>query len=351
MADPTFRRSPERAAAVLDRAAKMRSNRAGWLDKRLFDPQMRTPGKGQAPLNFDYLKPEHVTPKGTQSVSTRAIVSDQPTISIKSVKGKIGEVAKGQPQMSGGKLPQLLLHNGQYHVFDGNHRVTAIRALGGRTIQGQVYELKPGVGRPAPSIANGINGPGRIAFGAVGIGTVAASSALAYRNAKDRGASDLEASTRAALAGAGQSSTPLVLSSGLALAEHYGSAALKTAAGTFGRALLPASMAGHAAAYAWQAYRQGADAAGIAKAAGWGAVNGVVPIDLMRDAYGAVTRKGPQQAAFNAANTHFAQSHMTEAPKAQDTADRNRKRGTQNEANLKAIIANRQQRAQESAAQ
>ncbi len=57
MAEPvTHRRSPERAAAVIDRASRMRAAKPSLLDRRLFDRQMRTPGAGKAPINFDYLK-------------------------------------------------------------------------------------------------------------------------------------------------------------------------------------------------------------------------------------------------------------------------------------------------------
>jgi len=341
----THRRSPERAAAVLDRAASMRKGKPRFWDQRLFDRQMRTPGAGQAPINFDYLKPEHVIPHGTQTVSTRAIVSDQPTVSLKAVKGKIAQTASGgATPTSGGKLPQLLLHNGQYHVFDGNHRVTAARALGDRAVTGQVFELKPGVGRPSAHNSDGLT---LGIAGAASIASVAAAAKIAHRDAKAAGASDSMAATKATMAGVQQASTPLVLSSMIGAAERYGPRAIGAAASTFGKLVLPASMAGHAAAYAWDAYKHGADGTGIAKAAGWGAVNGVIPIDLMNKAFGPASRD--PSAAFNAANQHYAQLHMTHAPEGPKAPDgeRNTKRGTQNEANLKAIIAARQQRAAE----
>jgi len=340
----THRRSPERASAVIDRAARMRSARPSIWDRRLFDQQMRTPGQGRAPLQFDFLKPEHVKPMGVQTVSTRAVVSDQPTISVKAVKGKIAETAtRGATPTSGGKLPQLLYHDGKYHVFDGNHRVTAARALGDRAVTGQVFELKPGVGRPSVHNSDGLT---LGVAGAASIASVAAAAKIAHRDAKASGASDSMAATKATLAGAQQASTPLVLSSMIGAAERYGSKAVGAAASTIGKFALPASMAGHAAAYAWDAHKHGADAAGVAKAAGWGALNGVIPIDLMNKAFGPASR-GPA-AAFNAANQHYASLHMTHAPEAPAApSDKNRKRGTQNEANLKAIIAARQQRAQE----
>lgn len=345
----THRRSPERAAAVLDRAASMRKGKPWFWDQRLFDRQMRTPGAGKAPINFSYLRPEHVTPLGEQMVPTRAIVSDQPTVSLKAVKSKIGQTASlGRTPTSGppayGSYPQLLLHNGQYHVFDGNHRVTAARALGDRAVTGQVFELKPGVGRPSMHNSDGLT---LGIAGAASIASVAAAAKIAHRDAKAAGASDSMAATKATMAGVQQASTPLVLSSMIGAAERYGPQALGTAASTFGKLVLPASMAGHAAAYAWDAYKHGADGTGIAKAAGWGAVNGVIPIDLMNKAFGPASRD--PSAAFNAANQHYAQLHMTHAPEGPKAPDgeRNTKRGTQNEANLKAIIAARQQRAAE----
>lgn len=345
MAEPvTHRRSPERAAAVIDRASRMRAAKPSLLDRRLFDRQMRTPGAGKAPINFDYLKPEHVTPRGVQAVPTKGIVSDQPTVSIKAVKDKIAQTASGgATPTSGGKLPQILLHNGQYHVFDGNHRVTAARALGDRAVTGQVFELKPGVQRP---VSGAHVGGAAMAIGAgISIAGTAAAAKVAHDSAKARGASDASAAAQATLAGAKQAATPVALSTMIGAAERYGPKALAAAANTVGKVALPASMAAMAGGYAWDAYKNGADAAGIAKAAGWGAVNGVLPIDVMRQAFG-----GPKPAdqSFNAANRHYADLHMTHAP-GPAPADKNRNRGTRNEANLKAIIANRQRRAAERA--
>jgi len=131
-------RSPERAAQVLDRAARMRSFAPGLMDRRLFDAQMRTPGRSKSPIgDLNHLGSEQLRYQGVQSVPLKAVRSEQPTVSVSAVKKKLTAPAPSSPK----RMPLVLHHQGTYHVMDGNHRVTAARALRSGAIQARVVEL------------------------------------------------------------------------------------------------------------------------------------------------------------------------------------------------------------------
>ncbi len=134
-------RSPERAKAVLERAARMRSHRASWMDQRLGDRQMRTPGALSKPLNLNALDPKGFEKMGRMSVPISQIVSDQPTISVKAAKGKIDQIAKGGTP----SIRLLQRADGKFLMLDGNHGTTAHRALGHKAVEATVYKVKGAV--------------------------------------------------------------------------------------------------------------------------------------------------------------------------------------------------------------
>lgn len=110
---------------------------------------------------------------------------------------------------------------------------------------------------------------------------------LAFKRAQAEGKTEARAAIEAAGAGASAAVAPAAVGAAaakLARASSIGAKAL----GVASRALLPLSVLGHAGAYALDAIRRGESASGVAKAAGWGAVNGVIPVDLAMEAYGAV---------------------------------------------------------------
>ena len=111
----------------------------GITHRRLFDKQVKTPGKVKPNVTgMEWLKREDMEPVGHQEVHLKHIASEQPTVSAHHVKRKIDEITAGKKQAPA----KLLLHNGVYHVLDGNHGITAHRALGHATVHADVWKLK-----------------------------------------------------------------------------------------------------------------------------------------------------------------------------------------------------------------
>lgn len=296
------KRTPERAAQVLDRAARMSSFRAGWLDKKLGDPQMRTPGKVAPPFSI-YSLPENAWKEvGVAEVPLKSIRTEQPTVSIAKVKAKLSNPGPAD------YIPKVLKHGDTYYTMDGNHRLTSQRALGETMTKARVYHLDGSIKPPLMSpkmISTGMRGA-TMAAGPVAVGSIAA---MAYKNRIDAGGSTGEAALDATVAGGRTAATGLAIGSGIKIARASAMPALRSAASFASRAILPASIIGHAAAYGFAAWQRGESGGDIAKAAGWGAVNGVLPIDLAREAIGGMTNAGagrvPEAAQFNAANKSY----------------------------------------------
>lgn len=269
-------RSPERAAAVLDRAARMDGFRTSVVDRRIGDPQMRTPGAVETPFRMDRVTKADIAGLGRQQIPLSSIRTEQPTVSLAAVKSKLA---------GGGRPPALVKHGDWYYVADGNHRITAARALGQTHIDAHVANL-PVRGGNAPMPGARIGNPGAIERGlgkAAGPAAIASVAGLAYADAKRRGGSDLEAMGAAALEGGKVAALGASVAGMVKSAARLGPAG-RIAAQIGSKALLPASVIGHAAAYGLQAYRRGDGIDGIAKAAAWGGVNGVVPVDLVTQA-------------------------------------------------------------------
>lgn len=119
---------------------------------------------------------------------------------------------------------------------------------------------------------------------------------LAYKQARDAGKSEARASLEAAGAGASATVAPAAIG---AIAAHIGKSSSigAKALGIASRALMPVSVIGHAGAYAYQAMQRGEGFTGVAKAAGWGAFNGIIPVDLAMDAYKSVRGTGASASA------------------------------------------------------
>lgn len=134
-------RSPQRAAAVLDRAARMKSFRPkDFKLGDLLDKQMRAPGQVKASpfqgFKTTDIAKSNVDAVGLTRVPISSLKTEQSSVSLKQAKAKIG--AKG------GGHPDVLLHEGKHYVLDGNHRLTAARAAGQSHIEVNVSKLKPG---------------------------------------------------------------------------------------------------------------------------------------------------------------------------------------------------------------
>lgn len=342
------RRSPERAAAVLDRAARMQQFRPGFMDRRLLDAQMKTPGHAASPFSMTKLDPSLIKGRGEQMIPISKIRSEQPTISLAAAKAKLSNPTGSS------KLPQVVNHNGTYWVADGNHRVTAARALGETHIRAQVGDLNAKIKPPLISGSTVTKGLG-MASNVAGPLAVGANAAMAWSTAKNEGKSDAAAAGAATVAGTKTAGTGMAIGAGVKVAAGAG---LKTVA-ALGRAALPLSIVGHAIGYGVAEYRRGGDRLDILAAAGRGALNGVVPIDLTTQAMAALRNSKQQTAAkpsggdtrlsagqqkqFADANASFSQAQKQPAA---DPSNGNSKRGTQNETNLQAILAARTARAQ-----
>lgn len=198
------RRSPDTAKALVDRAARGKF-RPGILDRRLFDQQMRTPSPGRAPVwDLNTLGANDLEIAGRQRVPLNHVVSNQPTVSVAQVKGKIDAISSGAPT----KPAMLLEHNGRYHVMDGNHRLTAQRALGQADTEALVFRLKT-AGRAASQSSSTMSGMAAIAL-PVGIATAAyvaasqsaeAGESVGTRTRKAAAAGGTAAATGAAVGG------------------------------------------------------------------------------------------------------------------------------------------------------
>lgn len=343
------RRSVERASQVLDRAARMSSFKPGFLDRRLFDTQMRTPGKVDAPFSMNSLDPNLLKARGEQMIPIAKVRSEQPTVSLAAAKAKLTSPTGSS------KLPQMVQHNGTYWVADGNHRVTAARALGETHIRAQVADLNAQIKGPLIKPGTAAKGIG-MAANIAGPVAVAANATMAFKAAQNAGKSDAAAALDATFAGTRTAATGIAIGGTVkALAQ----AGVKGAA-LLGRAAVPLSIAGHAAAYGIAAARRGEDGLGVLRSIGWGAINGAVPIDLTTQAITSMRSPKPQANAapaggdsrmsaaqskqFAEANSAFMTGQSHKIGQAEPDSG-NTKRGTQNQANLEAINKGRAARA------
>jgi hypothetical protein len=346
------RRSVERASQVLDRAARMSSFKPSILDRRIGDRQMRTPDKAPLPFNFDRMKANGMLiPAGVQDVPLNKVVAMQNTVSVAHAKAKLthSELLT--------RPAQAVSYKGKFYGADGNHLTVARKAMGFDTGKMEVFKVHPDYRPPLITGSGAVKALG-IAGNVAGPTLVAANAALAYNTALKNGKSKTEAVVAATASGAQASATGIAIG---AVAKAGGSTGLLSGAAKIAlRAAAPVSIAAHAVAYGVDAYRKGGDNLDIAKGVAWGAVNGIVPIDLTTAALKSFAESGqakvpgkdapstgpasqqsrlsaPQQAQFLKANAQFQQA--TAEPAEKGTG--NTKRGTQNQTNIEAINAAR----------
>lgn len=350
-ADSKPRRSVERASQVLDRAARMSSFKPGFLDRRMFDTQMRTPNLAkEAPFNINTLDQRLLKNAGMQEVPLKNIKALQPTISLAVAKAKLTN-----PTTANGKPPELVKYKGVYYGGEGNHRTTAMRAEGRLSGHYQVYELNHDIKGPLIKPGTAAKGIG-MAANIAGPVAVAANATMAFKAAQNAGKSDAAAALDGTFAGARTAATGIAIGGtvkALAQAGVRGAALL-------GRAAVPLSIAGHAAAYGIAAARRGEDGLGVLRSIGWGAINGAVPIDLTTQAITSMRSPKPEANAapsggdsrmsaaqskqFADANSAFMTGQSHKIGQAEPDSG-NTKRGTQNQANLEAINKGRAARA------
>jgi|GEM_PF-6670314 len=275
-------RTPERAAQVLDRAGRMRSFRPGLMDRRIGDQQIRTPGHdAKLPVATHRLNASDVKRIGTMDVPLSKIVSEQPSVSIKSVKAKLTASPNATAK---GNLPQLIaLGDGRFAVADGNHRITAARALRSGSVRADVASLN------APAAIAPKATPGGMAMGALGIAgaTVATGTAgvAAYQQARAQGDSTTLAIAKGAGAAGATAALPVAFGGAIGMASKAAGVSGKVALHMIGKAAMPLAAVGMAGYYGYRAAQQGKSAGEIAGQAAWGAVNSVVPVDMIRGLY------------------------------------------------------------------
>jgi hypothetical protein len=119
---------------VIERAAKMKRFRAKFSLHKLFSRQMRTPGYVKA----EPFKKGTVLPRSPriEKIPLNKLRTTQPTVSVDEVKRKMRN-----SRSDDGRLPGAFYYKGLYYANDGNHRYTALRALGERFAKAEVVEL------------------------------------------------------------------------------------------------------------------------------------------------------------------------------------------------------------------
>lgn len=173
-----------------------------------------------------------------------------------------------------------------------------------------------------------------------------ASAGLAYSQAKANGQSEMRAVGEGATAAAATAIFPLA-AAGAAHAAVKSGMASKAALAIAGKAALPLSIVGTAAYYGWRAMQEGRGAAGTAKAVAWGAVNGLIPVDLARQAYDGIASSRnstaharpanltpEQQQSFASLDQQFTEARRAPAP--EEANDGKGKKGWANPATQRA---------------
>lgn len=271
-------RSPQRAAEVIERASKRPSFRASLVDRRLFDKQMKTPGFNKNALPAYDVPAENLTSRGRAAVPLSQIQTSQPTVSVAKVQAKI---ASGL----GTSLPQVVKRGEMYYVADGNHRLTAARALGHKTAMVHVLEMTAQRQVSQAITRQALSQAMAHASTSAMVAMTAGHAAVAYGQAKESGKGTGAAIVDGAVAGAATAAAPIGVAA-LAGAAMKSGVISKAAWLTAGKAAMPLAVAGTAAYYGWRAMQEGKGVTGVAANAAWGAVNAVIPVDLALEAYG-----------------------------------------------------------------
>lgn len=127
-------RTPERAKRFLDKLSNRRGFKADDLDD---DPKRqdfvnRKQMSPLIPFEFERLSGWD---KSYEEVPIHKIRSSQGTVSVEGVRKYVDNYGRGQyPEFSYNK------HQDIYHIQDGNHRVSAARLLGKKTVRGIVWK-------------------------------------------------------------------------------------------------------------------------------------------------------------------------------------------------------------------
>lgn len=315
--------STAQAIESVERMSRLPENRPGILDWRPFDRQMVTPGYEAPPFHPERLPQGALREVGAGDIPLEKVRTSQPTVSVDVVKSKIAAGAH--------KPAKVIKYGDQFWVQDGNHGITSDRVKGATTTNARIYELSPGVKPPALSPRAISRGMGA-ATAAAGPLMIGAASVGAYQSRLAAGGSGAEAVGDAIVAGGKTAATGAVIGSLAKTASAM--PALRSVAAAASRVAIPLSIAGHAVGYAGAAWMRGESGYDIAKAAGWGAINGVLPIDAMRDAF-----SGQQQSNFEKADKAYKTGRSAAVKQPDQSGDMQGRRGWSDQARINSAIA------------
>lgn len=343
-------RSPERAVKVVERAAKMSKFKPGLLDRDFAGDRMRSPGLGKVSFDYNTIDPALVRATGVKDVPLKDLVTDQPTVSVKTIRDKL----LNPNARNSSALPKALLDpkTGKYVIPDGVHRRAVAAALGQQSMRVATGEV---LRQPMPASA-GTPRPGVSLQGKVGIGLAVAAPAVAavngYNRAKAAGAEPADAvvqGMRDATVMAAVGAVSAGAFTGLAAAAKMAAPRLAPALGPVGWA----ATAGMAAYGAVQGYR--------ASGTMTGALKGAVGLDVTpvstdtltaslarvapmqaptgKAATGSTTPAAGRISRSDAAKYETASAERARASAPTEPADGNKRRGFQNPANMQAALA------------
>ena len=144
-------RSPERAVKLINNLAKRYPLPIDNSFKTRLDPTDQEQVRPPIPYSdishqLDYNIHHSSVVRKIVKVPIDKIRTDQPSVSAVVVRGKLlrgpethaAKYSIGDPENEE-YLPQMIHHDGHFHIMDGNHRVTTARLKGEKTIQAIVH--------------------------------------------------------------------------------------------------------------------------------------------------------------------------------------------------------------------
>lgn len=144
-------RSPERAAEFIRKLARRYPVPIDNSFKTRLDPTDQEQVRPPIPYSnishqLDYNIHHPSVDRKIVEVPIDKIRTDQPSVSAVVVRGKLlrgpethaAKYSIGDPENEK-YLPQMIHHDGHFHIMDGNHRVTTARLEGKKTIQAIVH--------------------------------------------------------------------------------------------------------------------------------------------------------------------------------------------------------------------
>lgn len=343
-------RSPERAVQVVERAAKMSKFKPGLFDRDFAGDRMRSPGLGKVSFDYNTIDPARVRATGIKDVPLKDLVTDQPTVSIKTLKDKL----LNPSARNSSALPKALLDpkTGKYVIPDGVHRRAVAAALGQTSMRVATGEVMRQPLAPAAAKAPSMSPAGRAGLALAAVGPVVA-AVNGYNRVKAAGGDPADAvvqGMRDATTMAAVGAVSAGAFTGLAAAARAVAPRVAPMLGPVGWV----AAAGMAAYGATQGYRAsgtmvgalkgavGLDAAPISTDVTTAALARVAPMQVPTSSKAAGSGNLPASGRMSkaqAAQFEKTEAARSRAPAQATPADGNTRRGFQNPANMQAALA------------